>query len=253
MAEPTWGLLEKSQVDDETIEEAIDRLITAHNDNANAHIGAGKSLNTHKTQAIVDHPKRSLYRDKSAFDRFQIDEHFASIDAWTKSAGVTLPQIAEMNITTTNVANNLQFARIRYGDSTFETENFEQQPVLEVMVMFSHAPNIIAHFEMGDFDDIMGYGFAVHDGNLYVAWYDDDENYHEEQVFGIDFTDYHRYRIDLSDGVNAIWYIDNVQKKTLAFINSRAKTNYVQFYIKTLVNLSKTIYVQSVHYDEDYL
>jgi len=39
MDRPNWGLLEKSQTDNETIEEAIDRLITAHNDDANAHIG----------------------------------------------------------------------------------------------------------------------------------------------------------------------------------------------------------------------
>jgi len=39
MADPNWESLEKSQTDNETIEEAIDRLITAHNDDANAHIG----------------------------------------------------------------------------------------------------------------------------------------------------------------------------------------------------------------------
>jgi len=64
MAEPNWGLLEKSQVDDETIEEAIDRLVAAHNDDADAHIGAGKSLDTHKTQETIDHPANSVKTDK---------------------------------------------------------------------------------------------------------------------------------------------------------------------------------------------
>ena len=55
MAEPVWGQLEKSQVDNEKIEEAAARLIQAHKDDANAHIEAGQSLKTHKEQETIDH------------------------------------------------------------------------------------------------------------------------------------------------------------------------------------------------------
>jgi len=37
MSIPTWGMLEKSQVDSETIEEAIARLIDEHNEDEEAH------------------------------------------------------------------------------------------------------------------------------------------------------------------------------------------------------------------------
>jgi len=104
MADPNWGLLEKSQVDDETIEEAIDRLIAAHDNDADAHIGAGKSLNTHKTQETVDHPAGSIIEDKYAdqsvpgekfkFSQFKLETYFESIDAYTYktdiSAGITV-------------------------------------------------------------------------------------------------------------------------------------------------------------------
>ena len=64
MAEPVWGLLEKGQADNETIEQAIDRLITAHLADAIAHVDAGESLHTHKDQEVIDHPADSIITDK---------------------------------------------------------------------------------------------------------------------------------------------------------------------------------------------
>ncbi len=95
MAEPVWGQLDKALDDDEKIEAAITRLITAHNDDANAHIGAGKSLNTHKTQEVVDHPAESVVEDKVKdsninihsfkWDRFVLDFAFTTLDGWTEN------------------------------------------------------------------------------------------------------------------------------------------------------------------------
>jgi len=62
----TWGLLPKSQVDDEKIEEAINRLIQAHDDDETAHLGAGQSLQSHKVSEIIDHLVASIIADKLA-------------------------------------------------------------------------------------------------------------------------------------------------------------------------------------------
>lgn len=64
MADPVWGQLAKAQDDAETIEEAIARLIAEHESDAGAHTGAGESLETHKSQEIVDHPAGSILADK---------------------------------------------------------------------------------------------------------------------------------------------------------------------------------------------
>jgi len=66
MATVTWGLLEKSLVDDETIEEAIGRLIGVHNDDEESHLLAGQSLQSHKASAIIDHAALSVVEDKLA-------------------------------------------------------------------------------------------------------------------------------------------------------------------------------------------
>lgn len=64
MAEPTWGLLSKSGVDAETVEQAIARLITAHEADETAHLGAGESLETHKASDVIDHVIGSVVADK---------------------------------------------------------------------------------------------------------------------------------------------------------------------------------------------
>lgn len=249
----TWAMVPKSQTDAETIEQAIARLIAAHNADEESHLAAGQSLQSHKASEIIDHLARSVYRDKLIFDRFQIDEHFSTIDGWGHSAGTELTRIAEMQILTTEVNSNFQFAQIRYGDSTYGTESFLQLPVLEVRIKYAETTGFNSHFEIGDLDDVHGYGFYIHDGNLYVAWYDSDEVYHEELISGVDITHFHTYRIDLSDGVNAIWSIDGAVKKTLAFIDTRAKSCYFNIILENTVASSHVLWVQSLHYDEDYL
>lgn len=60
----TWGLLQKSGVDSETIEQAIVRLIAAHNAASTSHLAAGQSLEAHKNSTILDHLEGSVLIDK---------------------------------------------------------------------------------------------------------------------------------------------------------------------------------------------
>lgn len=59
-----WGLLPKSAVDNETIEEAIARLIAVHLAAETAHLGTGESLQSHKASEIIDHIAGSIIEDK---------------------------------------------------------------------------------------------------------------------------------------------------------------------------------------------
>jgi hypothetical protein len=81
MSTPVWGLLSKSLVDAETIEEAIVRLITAHNNDEEAHLGEGQALQSHKASEIIDHAALSIVTDK--IKDFNITpELFASLANW---------------------------------------------------------------------------------------------------------------------------------------------------------------------------
>lgn len=64
MATPNWGTLQKSSVDAEVIEDAVGRLIGAHEADPTAHLGAGESLQAHKNDSVIDHPADSVVEDK---------------------------------------------------------------------------------------------------------------------------------------------------------------------------------------------
>jgi len=59
-----WGNLFKSQISAEKIEEAILRLIQAHEDDPDAHLETGESLESHKASVIIDHVVDSIIADK---------------------------------------------------------------------------------------------------------------------------------------------------------------------------------------------
>ena len=96
MGVPNWGLLTKSQVDNETIEQAIARLILAHEEDETSHLDTGESLQSHKASEIIDHLAASIIEDKIGarqitpaklyFDKYYLQLHFESLDAWDISA-----------------------------------------------------------------------------------------------------------------------------------------------------------------------
>lgn len=81
MAAINWGMLAKSQVDPETIEQAIARLILEHNENEEAHLGAGQSLQSHKAAVIIDHLASSIIADKIK-DFEVLPNHLADFGSW---------------------------------------------------------------------------------------------------------------------------------------------------------------------------
>jgi len=92
MALPVWGLLPKSQTDPEKIEEAIARMIEAHNEDPEAHLGPNGSLFSHKASEIIDHRALSIVEDKIKnrqvtlsklnYDKLLFQIQFESLDSW---------------------------------------------------------------------------------------------------------------------------------------------------------------------------
>lgn len=88
MADPTWGLLAKSMVDNETVEEAIDRLIAVHESDPEAHLGAGESLEQHKAEDVIDHPAGSVLADKWTNSEVEFSTAFDSLDGFFTDGSV---------------------------------------------------------------------------------------------------------------------------------------------------------------------
>ena len=67
MVQQNWGLLQKSQTDPSTIDEATASAIADHNNDPDSHLDVGQSLQSHKASAIIDHLAESVVNDKLHF------------------------------------------------------------------------------------------------------------------------------------------------------------------------------------------
>src|SRR5690606_25464811 len=61
-----WAELPRTQVDPQTINEAIDSAITTHNEDPEAHLGVDEALQVHRENDVIDHPEKSVVNDKIA-------------------------------------------------------------------------------------------------------------------------------------------------------------------------------------------
>lgn len=59
-----WQNTPKNSEDNEKIEQAIDRVVGAHNNDPDSHVNPGQSLQSHKASLVIDHLARSIVGDK---------------------------------------------------------------------------------------------------------------------------------------------------------------------------------------------
>lgn len=80
-----WGDLQKSLDDNETIEQAIARVVAEHEADPAAHQGEGESLQNHKNNEIIDHPAGSVKIDKFSVFQSDYNSQFSDFDNWYKT------------------------------------------------------------------------------------------------------------------------------------------------------------------------
>lgn len=78
----TWAMLPKSQIDNETIEQMVERKIAEHEENANSHMGVGESIDVHRKTEIVDHLAGSVLNDKFTMSEFSYTDQFLNLTNW---------------------------------------------------------------------------------------------------------------------------------------------------------------------------
>ena len=129
----TWDELAKNQTDNETIEQAISRLIQAHNDDPEAHLGAGQSLQSHKAAEIIDHLAGSVVGDKLSFSEGVMLLNFETVDSWTQEGTILLQGVASAElISYAGVAVDAQmYASSPFPRAPFQTDkSFTYQTTL---------------------------------------------------------------------------------------------------------------------------
>ena len=144
----TWESIPKNQTSNETIEQAIAAAILEHAADSASHLGDGESLQSHKSDTVIDHPAESVVNDKilkfsvdySKVDYSQItyETHFETQDPFQISQlgmySSFAPNINNGTIRAGNQVNNYcdLIGMYIWEGLDFSTQNFTFQVLISM-------------------------------------------------------------------------------------------------------------------------
>jgi hypothetical protein len=257
MANPTWGLLAKSATDNETIEEAIVRLIQAHDDDEESHLDVGQSLQSHKASEIIDHLAESIIFDKLSkfsvdFQKFVGNEIlmmscFESVDNWNDKAasagGVVGFNLLWLTMSTDDVTNDvIQLGTKAPGGAYFL--DFTKGMLFQTTAHFANNTNQLGYIKLGN---AKYFGFKVVDGKIYSVWKNAGAETATELV-GYASDTGHTFRAEYDETSHDIlYYIDGVLVDTqVSDFDDEQDDGCMYYYLKTTANEHKNIDLHDV-------
>jgi hypothetical protein len=167
-----WEHLPKNAVNNETIEQAIIRLILEHNNNATAHMGEGQSIDVHRKNEIIDHKAGSVLNDKLSFSEIEYLSYFENLSVFEIGTGVTSGAYNSLQMvpTVNNSDNCFVRSETSINGSIIDfTKDFLFQTVFMIK---NNGGNVKFYtgFGYGDNDVYQGIGFVVRSGILYASF-----------------------------------------------------------------------------------
>lgn len=226
MTLPLWGQLEKSQDDNETIEEAIARLIAEHESDPEAHLGEGESLEAHKTEEVVDHPPFSLVPDKyspvipdsdSWFTDFRLIAPFLVINDVTANTKF----ISQLLQTLSTTGSKGGFATFDEGDFFFDSGSWVVRFDFWTSILNGSNKDILFGVNVAELgfidpgDGPYGFGFRFPtDGKVYAVWQDLGDPLSSVEITGINIGFPHKYTAIFTNEEQILFFVDDVLKVT---------------------------------------
>ncbi len=254
-----WGLLAKSLVDNEKIEEAINRLILVHEQDEASHLGAGESLQSHKASEIIDHLAASIILDKLAQfsvdfkklvgDQYMLMTCFESIDGWNgvdwDSGGGISVGMFETKLFTGGTSTN--FVTLATEPSAVDpVQNFAKNPFFQTsFLVFSNTSQTI--FILSGDHTGKYFGFKILNGTLYAVNHNAGAETATE-IPGVTITTYHIYRAELdSIGAEIRFYVDGVLKAThTTNLPTGTQTFIFEYWLRTDSAAVRNLYVRDL-------
>lgn len=268
MALPVWGNLEKSQIDNEKIEEAIARLIQVHDDDANAHLDAGQSLNSHKASEIIDHLVASIIADKIGdmevtdhkmkFDKFIIKTNFESMDTWTKytfGSGDIEDYLGSERLKTGATINSI--ADI-HNDAWLEGYgiDYTKNPRFMTVLLVTSDSDQESYVVAGSFDN-QCFGFFIREDAIFALHMKDYVEYKTDTGITVTTNQWYRLKAVYTSGLKIEFYIDDVLVATHTTnlpedsADADAEITYFRYQTKTIEAANKELHIRHLTIVQD--
>lgn len=236
MATLNWGDLTKNQVDPETIEQAIERIIEQHNNNEEAHLDTGQSLQSHKASEIIDHLAESIVADKIGDGQINLEKLTAenhviisaleSLDCWLHN--ITASQ--EIGSLVVNTGATINTTKYMYSTISGPYGlDWNKDFFYQTTIKCAYNTNQEIYFGVGTTEYIEGYsgaGFKIINGTLYAGTIKNVDDVYIgdwQAITGITITNVNVYRVKYDHTAGALYFfINGVLKRT---ISSNLPTN----------------------------
>jgi hypothetical protein len=230
MAIDIWGDKPKSQTDATTVDEEIAALIQAHEDDEDAHLEAGESLQSHKASEIIDHLALSIVNDKIANGEVDLSKLsaselqayicFESLDNWLKSSTGVTAKILNASLITSGTLNDLKYL-IADGNVNLNIASFDYDMYFQTALQLFSTTSQIVYFGIGFQEGISEdafVGFKVLNGTLYaciVDTPDDESTEHLHEITGVNITDLNVYKVYYDQALAKFYfYVNGILKYT---------------------------------------
>lgn len=249
MSVDVWGLLRKSQEDDETIEEACDRIVGNHNDDPDAHLADGQSLTSHRAMEIIDHVVGSVVADKFSHSEIISSSSFESLDNWETGGSAELRGWpgCSLYIESGAVAESyIRSVLMSYPEWFNVTKNM----LLQFNAYFDVSTNYKAVAMIGVYGSMttmQGFGFYFENG-VTKAFVGKSGTLTLSSAITNDETKLHTYRAQLNVELGKFeFYIDGVQVASINLPSGISSYEpYLEFRLKTNGTIDGYMYIKQV-------
>lgn len=265
MATINWGLLNKSQVDSQTIEQVIDAKIAAHEADPASHLGVGESLQSHKASEIIDHVAESIVTDKIrsfdvtddkfAFDRLTIESDFSSILAdvvYCSGSGVLTNYTGLVYLSTGATIGSIASLRNETASEEFGVDML-QDPIFFCIAKLSSFDDLTAYWGVEPSNE--GYfRFFVTGGHLHCesGWLGTVDD--TDLGLTVDVTEFHKYRVVYNTGESVKFYIDDLLVATHTSNLPENSPDYAnqlgwwRLQVQNSISAEKILFVRYINY-----
>lgn len=255
MSTETWGQMPKSQTDSQLIEEMVQQAIDDHEADPEAHLGAGESIEVHRTQEALDHPAGSIAVDKISNQRVLMTS-FESIDGWVDYiSGSGAISVDFGSVTLGTGATSGSYAGLAAVPSGTTNFNSSKDAFWRATLRFAQVTNQLAYFGLGslvDLADFNGFGFKVSNGLLY-AYMGDGSNYTDVEITGYSLTNLHTFEVRYYAATPLVeFYIDGNLEATFDSGDFPASDDPLgSFIIKNTAGEAKYLYIFNFMYQHE--
>lgn len=251
-----WGSLPKDQENPQLISEAISEAIIAHEQDPTAHLGAGESLEQHKTNEVVDHPAFSVLDDKLAYDRNYFLMNFADFDNYDHSSNSQYLALNSLYFSSPNSSGSQWFYAATQDMWSGSEFLFSKNPRFFTKFQLSNVTNQNTYFIVGERDEGRGFGFKVINNALSVIYYKSD--FSEVATFIQNVSAYTIYKIELrvASGTSIEVYINNLLVTTILDCDFPTTNNFAYSLpwidFKSTTTTTRELFIRDFYWEADF-